>query len=83
MGMTRHAQDSGCMIQTTHQGNEVVLVSSMKYHTSWDWLMPVIIKIENDGLDPHGLIHRTLESRIIGDVYNEVVDTIKIYNDER
>ena len=49
MGMTRHAQDSGCMIQTTHQGNEVVLVSSMKYHTEWNWLMPVVQKIESLG----------------------------------
>lgn len=46
MGMTPHEQDGGCMIQMTHQGNEVVLVSSMKYHSSWDWLMPVLVKIE-------------------------------------
>ena len=46
MGMTPHEQDGGCVIQMTHQGNEVVLVSSLKYHTSWDWLMPVIIEIE-------------------------------------
>jgi len=53
----------------------------MKYHTSWDWLMPVIIKVEDGGLDPHELIDKALESRVIEDTYNEVVDTIKRYND--
>ena len=52
-----------------------------KYHTSWDWLMPVVCKIEDGGLDPHELIDKALESRLIEDAYNEVVDTIKRYND--
>ena len=55
--------------------------NTLQYHTSWDWLMPVIIKIEGGGLDPHELIDKALESRVIEDTYNEVVDTIKRYND--
>ena len=55
--------------------------SDLQYHTSWDWLMPVIRKIEDGGLDPHELIDKALESRVIEDTYNEVVDTIKTYND--
>ena len=51
MGMIRHDQDEGCMIQMTHQGNKVVLVSSMKYHSSWDWLMSVVDKIFSLGYD--------------------------------
>jgi hypothetical protein len=56
---------------------------TLKYHTSWDWLMPVVRKIEDGGLDPHETIATALESRVIEDVYNEVVDTIKRYNDEQ
>ena len=55
--------------------------SELEFHTSWSWLMPVIIKIEGGGLDPHELIDKALESRLIEDTYNEVVDTIKRYND--
>jgi hypothetical protein len=55
MGMTRHDHDDGCMIQMTHQGNEVVLVASMKYHTSWDWLMPVVEKIEEIAIEDDNL----------------------------
>jgi len=58
----------------------------MKYHTSWDWLMPVVEKIENDGLDPHGMIDNSLRRnkqkkwRSIEDLYNVAVYLINIYN---
>ena len=61
----------------------------LKYHTSWDWLMPVIEKIENDGLDPHGMIDNSLRKnnqkrwRSIEDLYNVAVYLINIYNNER
>ena len=49
MGMTYgDTNDNSVMIQMTPQGNEVVPIESMQYHTSWDWLMPVVEKIEND-----------------------------------
>ena len=49
MGMTYgDPNDNSVMIQMTHQGNEVVPIESMKYHSSWDWLMPVVEKIESD-----------------------------------
>ena len=58
----------------------------MKYDTSWDWLMPVVEKIENDGLDPHELIDKSLRKnnqkrwRSIEDLYNVAVYLINIYN---
>lgn len=48
MGMTYHHNDNSVMIQMTSQGNEIVPIGSMGYHTSWDWLMPVVEKIESD-----------------------------------
>ena len=46
MGMTYHHNDNSVMIQMTSQGNEIVPIDSMGYDTSWDWLMPVVEKIE-------------------------------------
>ena len=59
----------------------------MKYHTSWDWLMPVVSKITRDeqyidndyrehllDIVPYGHIE---------DTYDAVVEFIKQYNDEK
>lgn len=52
MGMTYgDPNNDSVMIQTTPQGNEVVPIESMEYHTSWDWLMPIIDKIESLGYE--------------------------------
>ena len=52
MGMTYgDPNDDSVMIQMTSQGNEVVPIITMKYHISWDWLMPVVEKIENLGYE--------------------------------
>jgi len=62
------------------------LEDCVKYHTSWDWLMPVVDKIENDGLDPHEMIDGSLRKnkqkrwRSIEDLYNVAVYLINIYN---
>jgi len=63
-------------------------IAPMQFDKSWDWLMPVIDKIENDGLDPHGMIDNSLRKnnqkrwRSIEDTYNVVVYLINIYNNE-
>jgi len=49
MGMTYgDPNDNSVMIQMTPKGNEVVPIELMEYHTSWDWLMSVVDKIESD-----------------------------------
>ena len=66
-----------------------VYPDEMRYHASWDWLMPVIEKIENEGLDPHEMIDNSLRKnnqkrwRSIEDTYNVAVYLINIYNNER
>ena len=55
----------------------------LEYHTSWDWLMPVLKKI-NLKLTPQNysewrMINRPTEYHI-KDVYNQVVQFIKWYN---
>ena len=39
--------DKSVMIKMTLQGNEVVPIDSMEYQSSWNWLMPVVDKIES------------------------------------
>jgi hypothetical protein len=67
------------------------LPSEMKYHTSWDWLMPVIDKIESDGrygveILKYGTTIRASKTEIVADIsfgdkidhtYNAVVKFIK------
>jgi len=48
MGMTfGDPNDNSVMIQMTPKGNEVVPIESMQFHKEWNWLMPVVIKIDN------------------------------------
>ena len=53
---------------------------NMRFHESWDWLMPVVEKIEqvNEGV-PQQMLHVNLYSEI-GEVYTAVVEFIKEYN---
>tara|TARA_B100000780_G_scaffold278963_1_gene254655 strand:- start:988 stop:1248 length:261 start_codon:yes stop_codon:yes gene_type:complete len=53
---------------------------SYKFHNSWDWLMPVLEKVEqvNEGIPPQ-LIHLSLFSTI-NEVYEAVVEFIKNQN---
>ena len=48
-----------------------------KYHTSWDWLMPVIEEIDHLQRERIQSIEDALSTRCIGDVYNAVVEFIK------
>lgn len=55
-----------------HETAEPNMVTLMKYHTSWDWLMPVVEKIEVLG---HGVtIYRK------GCQINDVFCTVKGFN---
>tara|TARA_R110002020_G_scaffold70385_7_gene182657 strand:+ start:3045 stop:3365 length:321 start_codon:yes stop_codon:yes gene_type:complete len=60
--------------------------SELQYHTSWDWLMPVVEKIddmfgEDDSVD-NGInrVHNAVLTFDINQVYGHVVDFINEYN---
>ena len=56
-----------------HKGTAIYLAyeeSELQYNTSWDWLMPVVDKIYNIGLDEQ-------ENNKIGDITNALVDVNK------
>ncbi len=85
MGGQRVLPDEDVYNMPTHN-NLCYGVNELQYDTSWDWLMPVVEKIENGGLDPHELIDGSLRKnnqkrwRSIEDLYNVAVHLIKIHN---
>ena len=70
----------------------VLDVSDTKYHESWDWLIPVIKKIDSyaceemdfsdydDYRNKYVFIHNISLHNDIREVYNQVVEFIKQYN---
>jgi len=61
----------------------------MKYHTSWDWLMPVVEKIdamfgEDDEVDDAiNRVHNAVLSFDIDNTHRAVVEFIKEYNENK
>ena len=56
----------------------------MKFHKSWDWLMPVVEKIEDYLSDNVGKVGYFDDGLISNDIevrYQAVVEFIKTYND--
>jgi len=86
MGMKPHHQDSGCLIRVDDNGsNEVVPIEELAYHTSWDWLMPVVQKcydLEDEEMNNSGAtanISMYLTDVDIQGVYSAVSEFIKQY----
>jgi hypothetical protein len=54
----------------------------LEYHTSWDWLMPVVQECLTKGEDEHewDAIYNAVGTIDIEDVYQAVVEFIKEYN---
>ena len=58
--------------------------SDLQYHTSWDWLMPVVQKCfdtQQPEEGQHYFINESLLTMDIEVVYDRVVEFIKTYND--
>jgi len=47
----------------------------LQFHKSWDWLMPVIIKMADAREDTHYKLYKTID-----EAYEEVVEFINEYN---
>lgn len=81
MGLTNHHNDKSMMVTKTPQGNEVIPIESMKYNTSWDWLMPVISKCLEIGKNvPVERIYHSLHTQDLSFAYKSVVEFIKNQN---
>lgn len=85
MGMNVHHNDKSMMVTKTPQGNEVIPIDSLQYHTDWNWLMSVIEKIaelyiENPQLDYQSYDNIRFCVPSLQDTYQEVLNFIKDYN---
>ena len=76
-------QEQGEYFIPKYNSGDWVSESELEFHESWDWLMPVVDKIEIEGFDPHGLIDNALGSREIEDVHDACITLIKAHNSER
>ena len=57
----------------------------LKYHTSWDWLMPAVQKCfdtQQPEEGQHYFINESLLTMDIGVVYDRVVEFIKTFNEK-
>ena len=85
MGMTTSDNDESMMIFKTLQGNDIMYIDELKYHKSWDWLMPVVNDIINSR-DEQNLrleftdLNYALCTTNIELVYKAVVEFITEYN---
>ena len=65
---------------------EVVLYEDLQYHTSWDWLMPVVYKIlwlEDYEDESYEDIYNGLTNAILSQTFEAVVVFIKEYNQNK
>ena len=80
--------------ETTHESNwgwfliqqDECSIKDMKFNTSWDWIMPVIYKIkwiENLDDEIYSEIDDALSNVLIEQVFEEVIEFIKWYNNEK
>ena len=78
MGMNLHHNDKSMMVRKTLQGNEVLYIDKLEYHTSWDWLMPVIDKCYQEHMSNH--IADAVMTCNIDEAYKVVVEFINEFN---
>ena len=65
------------------QGAVVYELSELKYHASWDWLMPVVQKCYK--IDSHEAFNNLVDAVAILDIdttYKAVIEFINYYNRE-
>ncbi len=68
---------------------ELCDVDDLRYHISWDWLMPVVREViiryqVDEGIEiDYDELQRRVMDNDIERAYEEVVDFIKQYNDEQ
>ena len=79
----RHNQDPLHPTDFAEYGGKFIKYSDMEYHTSWDWLMPVVEKCRNESNaeDNHWeTIYYSLEGCDIDVTYQAVIEFIENKN---
>ena len=66
------------LYQVKEQGNMTYHVDELQYHTSWDWLMPVLLKCRQENqLKYFERVYYALEECDINVAYKAVIEFIK------
>ena len=81
MGLKPHHQDAGYLIdESKDEGYEAIHESCFLYGSSWDWLMPVLVKIEKIeiGGGTWTSVYFDIERE-----HKKAVEFIKEYNNEK
>ena len=76
----------GDVIKADNSANEneddVFHPEDMQFHTSWDWLMPVIEEIDHLQYETIDSIENALATRSIKDTYEAIVEFIEKYKEK-
>tara|TARA_R110002072_G_C7594798_1_gene503470 strand:+ start:236 stop:541 length:306 start_codon:yes stop_codon:yes gene_type:complete len=90
MGMENERHSDGRYLFTTDidelKGADTRFWEELYFHVSWDWLMPVVQKIEDylaDNVGKVGYFDECLNSNDLEVRYQAVVEFIKQYNNGR
>tara|TARA_R100000951_G_scaffold28632_1_gene24595 strand:- start:29463 stop:29744 length:282 start_codon:yes stop_codon:yes gene_type:complete len=69
------------LYQVKEQGNMTYHVDELQYHSSWDWLMPVLLKCRQENqLEYFDRVYYALEECDINITYKAVVEFINQNN---
>ena len=69
------------LYQVKEQSNMTYHIDELEYHTSWDWLMPVVKKCRQDNrLEYFDFVYYAIEMCDINVTYKAVVEFIKNQN---
>ena len=69
------------LYQVKEQSNMTYHIDELEYHTSWDWLMPVVKKCRQDNrLEYFDFVYYAIEMCDINITYKAVVEFIKNQN---
>lgn len=76
-GLVKLREDVYSTVDNFDMPDDSLILSDMPFNNSWDWLMPVVEKIEsfNEGV-PQQMIDLSLYSTI-DEVYSGVIDFLK------
>ena len=66
---------------TGQHTTSVIMPNKMEYHSSWDWLMPVVEKCYSNDDDYMDTLCAKFDFFYIEPMYNAVVKYIKWYNE--
>ena len=85
MGLIESSIDKKYWTEKTKEGIGKGELVELKYHTSWDWLMPVVEACYHNGAEENNIgdiTHALLDCNLDA-TYNAVVEFINQYNKTR